>query len=662
MIIDYPWYYVILCLLVGATYATVLYFTGHRRFGKGTNLLLAGLRFLAVSAIALLLLAPVARQKVEERQKPLVVIAQDVSQSVLMSADSAIDASSINGNGRYDIIHETFGGSTTDIASALSDIATRYQGRNLGAVVLASDGIYNRGSNPVTVAEQLPFPVYTIALGDTTPQRDATVGNLRCNRIAMMGNSFPVEVTIGATLLNGQSSRLTVHDARGHQQHTQPIHYQGNDYSTTVTINLTAQEPGLQRYTLRLAAVEGETLLENNVLTFYVDVIDTRQRIAIIANAPHPDIAALRQAIESNPHYEVQVVMASDAESGKWKADKDVSLAILHNLPSKQHTSVAYADALPKLYIIGLQTDLSRFNALHTGLEIVAKANGINEVTALYQPAFTLFSLDADDAAAIENLPPLTAPFGEARTTAGLQSLFTARLGHIDTRQPLVAATAQGEQRCAFIWGEGLWRWRLADYQGHQSHRHIDRFISQLTTFTALQTQRQRLQVRAERTYATGDPVTLGAELYNESYQLTNTSEVSLHLEGDSLRADYSFHRAGQGYSLTLPYLKEGLYRYRATTTDGLSTEGSFAVEAISLEQQRLVADHSLLASIAALTGGEMVTPQELSSLNSQLSTLKPTLYTHTRYAEVLKMPLVLALIVLLLAAEWVLRKYHGEI
>lgn len=661
MIIDYPWYYVILCLLAGAAYAAALYFTGRRRFGRGTRLLLAGLRFVAVSAVAMLLLAPVARQKVEERQKPLVVVARDISQSVLLGPDSAFDGSAIVTTPRYEVVQETFGGQATDIAAALSDIATRYRGRNLGAVVLASDGIHNRGGNPVNAAEHLPCPVHTVALGDTTPRRDAVAAYLRCNRIAMLGNTFPVEVTVSATLLDGHSSRLTVHDARGRQLHSEPLRYDGNDYSATLHVSLTAQEPGLQRYTIRLAPVDGEYSLDNNVLTFYVDVIDTRQRIALFANAPHPDLGALKQAIESNPNYEVEVVMAADAEQSRWKPDGDYSLAILHNLPSRQHPSVAFADPLPKIHIIGLQTDLSRFNALHTGLEIIAKAAGTNEVTALFQPSFTLFSIEADDAAVLESLPPLTAPFGEARTSADVQSLFTARLGRIDTRQPLVAATAQGGQRQAFVWGEGLWRWRLADYQAHHSHRHVDRLITQLTAFTALQTSRNRLQVTAERTYAAGDPVTLGAELYNESYQLTNTPEVNLHLESDSLKADYTFRRAGQAYSLTLPDLKQGIYRYRATA-DGLTADGSFAVEAVSLEQQRMVADHSLLATIASLTGGQLFSPGDLQSLNHELSTLKPTLYSHTRYAEVLRMPLALALIVLLLAAEWVLRKYHGEL
>ena len=57
-----------------------------------------------------------------------------------------------------------------------------------------------------------------------------------------------------------------------------------------------------------------------------------------------------------------------------------------------------------------------------------------------------------------------------------------------------------------------------------------------------------------------------------------------------------------------------------------------------------------------------MYYPTQLAQLQDKLSALKPTIYTHTRYAEFLRLPIVFILIVLLLAAEWVLRKYHGEL
>ena len=92
MIIDYPWYYVLFCLLAGAAYSAGLYFVGRRRFSKRMNLLLAAVRFVAVSAIALLLLAPVAKRTVNEQQKPVVVVVQDISESIDTSIFSILNS------------------------------------------------------------------------------------------------------------------------------------------------------------------------------------------------------------------------------------------------------------------------------------------------------------------------------------------------------------------------------------------------------------------------------------------------------------------------------------------------------------------------------------------------------------------------------------------
>lgn len=661
MLIDYPWYFVVLGLLVGALYAAVLYFVGKPRFGRGLKWLLAALRFVAVSAIVLLLLAPVSRRTVHERQQPRVVLLEDASLSVLSSADSALSLQTLYDelSGNYNVTFETFGDRhSTDIGEAL----LRHRYDDVAAIALATDGIYNRGGNPASLSERLTCPVYTVALGDTMRHRDAALTDLRVSRIALLGNDFPIEVTIGATLLGGRSATLSVTNAEGHQLHSQRIVYDGDDYGTTVSAMLHADKPGLQRYTVRLAPVDGEISIENNTLTFFVDIIDTRRRVAIVADAPHPDLAAMKHAIESNPAYQATVMMADDMQRQyNGLRDSNYSLTVLHNLPSKRHTDIGYADGLPTLFVIGLHTDLPRFNALHTGIEIMAKTERSNEVTAISQDAFGLFHLDGDDCEAVEAMPPLVAPFGEARLSADVQTLFTARVGPVDSRQPLVAASAQGEVRRAFVWGEGLWRWRLADWQANSSHDHFDRLMTQLVAFAAMQQQRERLRVEAQRSYVQGETPVVRAYLYNETYELTNTPDLTLTLQSDSTKGDYQFLRDGQAYRVALPDLPQGLYRYSVSSADGQKSDGSFAIEALNLEQRRLTADHNLLRTVSATTGGEMYYPNQLVELKEQISTLKPVIYTHTRYTELLRLPLVMALIVLLLAAEWVLRKYYGN-
>ncbi len=679
MIIDYPWYFVLLCLLAGAAYAAGLYYVGHRHFSKGVNALLAVLRFVAVTVIALLLLAPVAKRTVHERQKPLIVLVDDCSESVQMSADSAFSLVALGDEleEHCRVLHsaDTTNTGQTDI-SAMLEVSP-----DAAAIVLASDGIYNRGQNPTTTAERLGIPVYTVALGDTTPRRDAALSNIRHNRIAYLGNAFPVEITIGAHRLKGRTAQLTVTDGRGKKVASQQVGYSDDDFSTTLTFSIQAEVKGLQKYTVSLSVVENEVERENNVLTFYTDVIDGRQKVAIVGNAPHPDLAALKQAVESNPNYEAEVFLNEELRvkhpegelSTLKKKDilakneelKAYSLAILHNLPSATRQIPKAFENLPQVFVIGCQTDFPRFNALHTGVEIVSKVKKSSEVTAVYNDHFTLFNLDASDGEALEQLPPLDAPFGEGKVSSSLQSLFTARLGNIDTRQPLVAALARGRHHVAFVWGEGLWKWRLADYLNNNSHEHFDRLVSQIVNFTAITDQRERFIVETERHYSDNDNIVIHAQLYNDTYEPFNTPDAIFMLMGDSIKGDFNFTREGDGYTLSLGRLPEGLYRYTAQTKyngETLTTEGSFAVEALHLEQANLTADHTLLRTISVITGGQMFYPDQQESLRDSLATIKPVIYTHTRFSELLNLPWVLLLIVVLLGIEWVLRKFYGEV
>lgn len=657
LLLDYPWYYILFCLLAGAAYSFILYRKNSKQqddIPGSWRLPLALLRFISVALIAFLLLAPLVKRHVNTHEKPIIVLAQDVSESVhpvdhrLWEFDSP----------QFDIVRDSFGDKTTDIAAALQDIADRYAGRNLGAVVLATDGIFNQGANPTTAATSLAVPVYTVALGDTTHHPDATISHLRYNHVAYLGNQFPLEVTIRAHRLKGQRGTLTV-THNGRRLHTQEIAYTDNTFSTTENITLDADRAGLQSYTISLT---GATTVTR---TIAVEVIDGHQKIALVAAAPHPDIAALRHAIEKNPNYQIELIEKADFPNRKLG---EYSLLILHNLPDGRFQLPPAALQIPTIFVVGSQTDLGRFNALHSGLEIVAKARKTDEVTAARNGAFALFNFDEDASQHIEQLPPLTAPFGTYRPAANLQSLFTAKIGNVASDRPMIAFCQQEGIRRAFVVGEGMWRWRLQDYQMTGSHNDFDQLVEKMVVYTSLQTNKERLHVTTRHIYRLGENVVIEAELYDDNYEPVNTPEVSLELRSDlqSSAQQYAFNRSGNGYSLPLGTLEPGQYAYTASTTlagKRYTTSGNFIVEDINLEQVNHVADHALLNTIAQTTGAQMLYPDQLDQLPQLLAErddLKSIVYAHTRYTELLNLPLIFILIVLLLAAEWALRKLKG--
>lgn len=711
LIIDYPWYFLLLCLLAGAAAAVLLYLADFKRlarrqkddgeqlFGRKTTVLLAVLRFVSVSAIAFLLLSPLVRREQNHREKPLVIIAQDNSKSLDYTPDSAYYHTAFQDELQtlerqleddYEVVRYTYGAEVrqaengslpdfseraTDLGTLLQELAERYYHRNVGALLLTGDGLYNKGASPVGVADRLTFPVYTVALGDTAVRRDATISHVRCNRIANLHNQFPMEITVAATQLRGEESVLTV-SLDGKQLYSKRIQFADNHFSTTEQLLLDADKAGLRNYVVAIAPLRDEQPVANNRRTVPVEIIDGHQKIALIAAVPHPDVAALRRAIEQNVNYEVESFTAREFN----KKPEDYNLLILHQLPTKIAGAGLDVEALlrsgtPALFVLGGATDLNRLNALHAGLEVRTRIDRQNEATALGNKGFTYFTLDDETVGRVEHFPPLTSPFGDYKLAGNAQTLFTARIGNVNSGQPLVAMAQEQGRRYAFIAGEGLWRWRLADWQQYATHDDFDRLIEKVVTFTALRVNKERLHVEVGRLFSATEVVRFDAQFYNDNYEPTSQPDATLSLTCTDSDNDafgqprqYQFNRRGDGYTLTVGLLPAGHYTYTATVLyngKDYTASGAFVVEDQNLEETTLRADHALLQTLAATTGGAMLYPADLGDLPAllkQRDDVKTLIYSTTSYSNMLNMPLIFLFLVLLLGTEWVVRKYNGSI
>ncbi|MDZ4751112.1 MAG: hypothetical protein SGI87_05815, partial [Flavobacteriales bacterium] len=235
IITEYPSWFILLCLLAGAVYSGALYLRDrfNRTYGTPLAILLGFLRFSGVAVLAFFLLKPLIRTLNLETQKPLLVVAIDNSQSLAMSADSSayrngqfkneLDQLIAQFGDEYEVRTYHFGSKVsegidslsfdeklTDMSNLTEDLYSRLSGRNLGAVIVASDGLYNKGSNPVYAFKKLNVPVYSIALGDTTVRKDILIAEVANNRLAYLGNKFPVEITIQGKKAKGEKSTLTL--------------------------------------------------------------------------------------------------------------------------------------------------------------------------------------------------------------------------------------------------------------------------------------------------------------------------------------------------------------------------------------------------------------------------------------------------------------------
>lgn len=111
-----------------------------------------------------------------------------------------------------------------------------------------------------------------------------------------------------------------------------------------------------------------------------------------------------------------------------------------------------------------------------------------------------------------------------------------------------------------------------------------------------------------------------------------------------------------------------GNYTWTATTQIGskrLEKSGRFSVQPVMLETANLVADHDMLKSLSKATGGKFFTKDNIQKIAQEIKNnenIKPIATYQKKYTMLLNSPWYLIAIVLLLGAEWFLRKWNGDI
>jgi hypothetical protein len=690
---QYPTWYLLLCIALGLGYAFTLYFKDKTFAEQHPQLhkLLGVLRFLAVTLLAFLLLEPLLKSLLTETKKPVVVLAQDESESVgtaltgeALEAYKASWAKLKNDlSAKYEVKEYGFGSEVregvafemkdkiSNISKLMAQTTDLYAGQNLGALVLATDGIYNEGSNPLYAGNKLNAPVFAVALGDTTQQKDLVLKRVFHNKIAYLGDKFSVQFDISARNCAGANTNITISKLSGNEVRnlqTIPLNIAGNDFFTTRELVLDANEAGVQRFRISLSQVSGEKTVANNSREFFVDVLDARQKLLLLANSPHPDISALKQTLEVSKNYQVTVGYINDLKVNV----ADFDFVVLHNLPSIRNDASAVLTALnakktPRMFIVGSQTNLAKFNQVQPLITIQGDPQNANPVQGVFNPNFSLFTIDENLRRSLPNFNPLSAPFGEFQVRGDAQVLLYQRIGKVDTKYPLLLFGEDNGVKMAILTAEGLWRWRLFDYLQHQNHDIFSELIGKNFQYVAVKADKRRFRISTSKNiFNENEPVIFDAELYNESFELINEPDVRLAItNADRKEFTYTFNKTAKGYTLNAGVFPVGNYRFRGTTTfngQNLSFDGQFSVQPIQLELYETTADHAMLRRLSSEFGGAVFYQSQLEALGDSLLArdIKPVIYNTTRTRSVINLKWIFFLILALLTGEWFMRRYYG--
>jgi len=656
----------------GLSFYQYFYKAGHQ---SKVNVYLALLRFVSVFGLLLLLINPIISRKTFEIIKTPLPLVVDNSASISdLKATGRVQevykklASNAALQNKFDIqsyrfdsqfeMSETFGfkGEQSNLEEVAKNLKSIYKNTTF-PTVLITDGNQTTGSDYI-YSFNADNKIYPVVAGDTVIYPDFKISQLNVNKYAFQKNKFPVEVFLQYSGIKSINANLKI--TQGNTVlNTQNVTFSQEKKSAVVNVLLPADKTGLQLFKATITSVEPEKNTYNNTKNFAVEVIDQKTNIAIVTEVNHPDIGALKRAIESNIQRKVTIVKPKDI-----KSLTDYNILVLYQ-PTVEFKSVFEANknaGINTFIITGTNTDFNFLNQQQNS--VVFRMSGQKEdYLASYNAQFNLFALED---IGFEEFPPLQHAFGTITTNANVSVLLTSRIRNIDTKAPLLAFSEQQGKRSAFLLGENSWKWRLQSHVENKSYEKYDVFIDKIIQYLASNNSKKSLVVNHESFYNSGDALEITAQYFNKNYEFDEKARLTIGVTNKNTKQtkSYDLLKTNNAFKVNLDGLPAGQYNFSVKELNSNTTyNGYFEVLDFDIEKQFVNPDLLKLRQLAVQTQGNVFMPNQTDQLVKEL--LENPDYKAIQKAIVKKTPLIdsmwlLILIAITLASEWFMRKYNG--
>lgn len=679
--------FILLCVAISVGYGFLLYQSKHP-WSKNLNRILLVGRIVLVFLLTFLLLGPIIRQINNIVEKPVFVILQDNSMSVKESTDSvsrnAIRNStnalkeSLTENG-FEVSTQNLAGdenaaivfnaSNSDLQGSLRKISNQYEGKSLAGVLLLSDGIYNTGLSPLYA--NYNFPVHTVGVGDTTQRQDIILKELIYNKIAYQGNKFPLRAEVMVKGYPNQDINISLLQSGKLIERVNKK--SGSEQMLTIDFNPLAAEQGIQRFDVQVEVKNGEHNTKNNRSTAFIEVVEGKKKILVVASSPHPDVKALRSVIEKNSNYDflVHIPGVEEAEPKNLQPTA-IDLVIFHQSPDKRGRTrdlfQRFANSKTSLFIVnGSQSDLNLLTQSNMPIKFEQPPRQLDDVMPVINPGFSSFLISPEANTVFSGFPPVWVPFGKMQIPASAVPLLFQRVGSLTTDKPLLWINTTDNQKIAFMLADGFWQWRLHEYSKFENTDTFDEVFGKLIQYLSTTDDKSKFRsYPVEQQFSETETAVFESQVYNDIYEPVYGNTVSLELTDEkSKKYQYSYVISPGNARYEIGGLKEGVYRYRSSTEiKGKKEEvrGQFLVTAQQAELQNLTADFDLLRKLSASTGGKFYKTSEFEKLKSDLTTKEATgrIHSEEKYDSLLNLKWAFFLLLALASAEWFLRKYYG--
>ena len=590
----------------------------------------------------------------------------------------------------------------TALGDAMLEVLNRKRGQPIAGIVLVTDGANNSGSQPLESAgylRQEGVPVYAYGVGITQP-RDIIVGNMFAPEITFSKDEVPITVRVRGQGLKGESAELVL--KLGNQTvATKTLTFEDNA-EQVVPLKFTPQSAGEFDLEASIEPRSDETVQDNNSRAQHLKVIDARIKILLVDQSPRWEFKYLQAMLMRDRRVDLKCFLVE----GDPGISRDTTAPYLAQFPSRkdelfQYDLVIYGDVDPRAMssanLENINELVSRFggallmvagkrfaphaykgSVLEKLLPVEFDRSGMEspldtvndkpirlELTPAGRasPMLRLSDNEQENAALWKQLPPLYWVSKVARPKPAAEVLLVdpdpareSRFG----KMPVIALQQYGLGQVMFVGTDNTWRWRRN--VGDVYYTALWGQISQRVSIQRLLGGSKRTQLTTDRqNYLSGDRVAVYARLYNAGFDPVQEPSVT------AIYGIKDGQSSPQQVILRPVPEQPGLYRgefiagapgnYEFHVEPDPGTVLDFAVTEPKFELGETAMNEPLLREITSITGGAFFREEDLHKLPDTISQRTEKVRSPLE-VELWSSPFYFLLLLSVVTAEWVLRKF----
>ncbi|MCX6173257.1 MAG: hypothetical protein NTZ27_00685 [Ignavibacteriales bacterium] len=557
------------------------------------------------------------------------------------------------------------------------------KGASVNSAVILSDGIINDGNDPTYQVEKLQLPIFTIGIGDSTEKKDILIYNVQYNSTIYAEKPTTIETAIKNIGFNGGNTRVSLYEENKLIE-TKDILLSETGLNK-ISFNYKPGSGGEKKLSISVSPLSGEVTTSNNSRVIFLNVLDTKLKVCLIAGSPSADVSAISKVITTDKNIQLKKIIQISANKFlndvKISAIDSADVLFLIDFPASgspqnlidKTSSAVNNQNKPFFILLSNSVNIGRLKLLENVLPFTIENNNTEFIQVLPELNSDLYSSSfstANNKKEIwNNLPPVSQAAVKIQIKPGSNTLVSSKVRNIPIANPLVVSRNLGKQRAFAILAGDIWKWQLQTAEKHPEF--FDNFINDIVKWLNLSSLQKQFSVSTDKKiYSPNEEVNFTAQLYDNTFSPIDTAQIELQISKGEKKYDLALTPAGNGiYNAAFTPNEHGDYLFSASSfLNGTKMKTDivrFSVSETQIEKIDTRMRPAFLKSLAKSTGGEYYSIDNYSNLLDKLLGINrnPVKETGTKKEYNLwSDERVLIVIIFLFAVEWFLRKRSGMI